>query len=91
MPKIFKREIMNIICAYGHNHAHYITVKSILPYKAFDHNSSERRGTRKPLQFMEVVALMEISFGISNLGGLNKQLLCNPCSIGQDYSYTKDS
>ena len=39
---------------------------------------------------MEVVAMMEIAFGISNLGGLNKQLLCNPCFIGEEYSCTKD-
>ena len=40
---------------------------------------------------MEVVAMMEIAFGISNLGGLNKQLLCNPCFIEEEYSYTKNS
>jgi hypothetical protein len=91
VPKISKREIMINIHAYGHNHAHYITVKSTLPYKAFDHKSFESRGIKKPLQFMEVIAMMEIAFGISNLGGLNKQLLCNPCFIGDEYSYTKDS
>jgi hypothetical protein len=91
VPKIFKREITINIRAYGQNHAHYITVKSTLPYKAFDHKSSEDRQRRKLLQFMEVVAMMEIAFGISNQGGLNKQLLCNPCFIGEDYSYTKDS
>ena len=47
VPKIFKCEIMNNIRAYSQNHAHYITVKSTLPYKAFDHKSSESRGIRK--------------------------------------------
>ena len=91
VPKSFKREIMNNIRAYSQHHAHYITVKSTLPYKEFDHKSSESRGIRKPLQFLEVIAMMEIAFGISNLGGLNKQLLCNPCFIRKKYSYTKDS
>ena len=91
VPKSFKCAIMNNIRAYGHNHAHYITVKSTLPYKAFDHKSSDPRERRKPLQFMEVVAMMEIAFGISNQGGLNKQLLCNPCFLGEEYFYTKDS
>ena len=50
VPKIFKREIMNNIHAYGQNHAHNITVKSTLPYKAFDHKSSDPRKRRKPLQ-----------------------------------------
>ena len=91
VPKSFKREILKNIQAYNNTNTHHITVKSTFPFTAIDHKSTEHRGKGQELQFMEVMAKIEIAFGSSNQGGLNKQLLCNPCFMGEYYSYTKDS
>ena len=88
VPKAFKREILNNIQAYNNTNTHHITVKSTFPFTAINHKSFEHRGKGQELQFMEVMAKIEIAFGSSNQGGLNEKLLCNPCFMGQYYSYT---
>ena len=56
--------------AYKSCHDNHNTVRSMFPYKAFDHIATEKGIQQPTLDFMEVVLMIEIGFGSSNQGGL---------------------